>query len=105
MVDIEAEFRKAFGPTTACNEPASDRPLTVDDLRKMMKDLPPPPPEVRVSKYVPAMGPAKPSAMPITDDMRQMVDDLGQQVGPIAWKLSTGSGDVFFINPVNMKNP
>ena len=103
MIDIDAEFRKAFGPVTTCNKQEPDKPLTMDILREVMRSMPPPPPGVRLSKYVPALGSVKPTSSPLTDDMRQMVEDIGEQLGPIAWKLKTDFGEMIVINPVNVK--
>jgi hypothetical protein len=103
VIDIDAEFRKAFGPTTACNEPVSEKPLTMEILREVMRSMPPLPPDIRLSEHVPALGLLRPSASPLTDDMRQMVEDMGEQLGLTAWNLKTDLGDVIFINPVNLK--
>ena len=103
MIDIDAEFRKVFGPTTTCNEPEPEKRLTMEALRECLSSIPPMPPlDVRLSEHVPALGTLRASADPLTDDMRQMVEDIGEQLGPIAYKIKTDFGDLIFINPINL---
>lgn len=65
-----------------------DPTLTLDkflaDIKRALAEIGPPPPEVRISPYATAL----PSAEPRTDDMRQMVDRLGQARVPAAFRLS-----------------
>ena len=103
MIDIDAEFRAAMGIATTANRPVDDEPLTIEKLQEAMRKLGPPPPEIRLSKHVPVTGTARPSSQPITDDMRAMVDDIGPQRVPIAWRLNSQFGEVVLINPANLK--
>jgi hypothetical protein len=102
VIDIEAEFRKTMFEGTASNA-GPDKPLTLEVLREAMRSLGPPPPQVKLSGHAPALGRLKPTATPMSDDMRQMVDDIGEQLSPVAWILKADTGDVIFINPVNVK--
>lgn len=84
----------------------SDKPFTLDMLleaKRKIDSLGPLPPEVRFSKYAPALGSSKPKSEAKTDDMRQMVEDLGPQLVPIAWRLSSQFGNFVVVNPVNLK--
>ena len=74
-------------------------------LRDVARKIGPPIPQVKLSKHVPALGTVRPMASPSTDDMRKMVSDIGEQLGPVAWCIKTDFGDVVFINPVNVKEP
>lgn len=103
MIDIDAEFRKAMGVSTANSEPEKETILTLDMLRDAMRKLPPAPPQVKLSKHVPALGTLRPKAAPRTDDMRTMCDDIGPQKVPVGWCLKTQFGDMLVINPVNVK--
>jgi len=113
MIDIDAEFRKAFGLQSSTANTEETTTISAEDLLADMKriqaKLGPPPPRVQVSKHAPVFVDAKPSAEPRTDDMRAMCDDLGQQKVPGALFLDTsflplGGGTVLFINPVNIKD-
>lgn len=105
MIDIDAEFRKIMYGSTTANKPSeSDKTLTLDMLRDAARNIGLPIPQVKLSKHVPALGSVHPKSMPSTDDMRKMVSDIGEQLGPVAWVLKTDDRDVVFINPVNAKD-
>lgn len=92
--------------TQTSSKPTSDKPFTLEDLldaKRKLDALGPPPPEVRFSKHVPVFGDAKPSATAHTDDMREMVDSLGPQKVPMAFRLRSQFGDMLVVNPVNVK--
>lgn len=103
MIDIDAEFRRAMGVSTANVEPETETVLTLDMLHDAMRNLPPAPPKVRLSRYVPALGSLRPQADPHTDDMRSMCEDIGPQKVPVGWHLKSQFGDMVVINPVNLK--
>lgn len=95
--------------TQTSSKPTSDKPFTLDDLldaKHKLDALGPPPPEVRFSKHAPVFGDAKPSATAHTDDMREMVEmveSLGPQKVPMAFRLRSQFGDMLVVNPVNVK--
>lgn len=103
MIDIDAEFRKAIYGTTTANAASSDEPLTIEKLHEAMQKLGPPPPHAHLSKYAPALGDARPTSVPQTGDMQQMMDDIGPQRVPVAYRLSSQFGDMVVINPVNVR--
>jgi len=108
MIDIDAEFRKAMGMSgyTSSAETEADKPLTLDILKEAKRKLDalgPPPPQVKLSKHVPALGDAKPSSQPLSDDMRAMCDHIGPQKIPVAWRLKSEFGDMVLISPLNVK--
>ncbi len=106
MIDIDAEFRKAMGIHTTANASSDDKPLTLDmlrDAKQKLDALGPPPPQVRMSRHVPVLGEANPSCEALTDDMRQMVEDIGPQSVPVAWRLTSDFGDMLLVNPANLK--
>lgn len=100
---IDAEFRKAMGVSTCNVKPEKETVFTMDMLRKAAKDLRPPPPQLRLSKHVPALGELRPKASPHTDDMRHMCEDIGPQKVPVGWQVKFQFGDLVVINPVNLK--
>lgn len=78
-------------------------PLSIEkllaDVRRLRAELGPPPPEVRISRYATAL----PSAKPYTYDMKEMVERLGQQRVPAAFRIrgaALGLGaDIIVMHP------
>lgn len=77
--------------------------LTLETLlaavRRIEEELGPPPPEVRFSRHATGL----PTGEPHTDDMRQMVERIGQQRVPAAYSFRDGKREVIFIHPDLMK--
>lgn len=108
MIDIDAEFRKAMGysTSTASATDPTDKPLTLEMLREVKRKIDamgPPPVPVKTSRHVPALGSVKTKSQPISDDMRQMVEDIGPQKVPVAYVMETPFGNMAVTNPANLK--
>lgn len=101
---FEAHTREMLYGATTASEPQDEEPFTIEKLKQVMRDIGRPPPEVRLSKHVPAMGAMRGKASPVTDDMRQMVEDMGEQRGPVAWTFKYEDREMVFINPINLGN-
>lgn len=94
-----------FGLTNA--EIAADQEretvLTLDKLRAVQRALKPAV-RVRASPLLPVFRKCKPVATPSTDDMRQMLEDIGPQKEPFAVVFDTPDGPTLVTNPANLKD-
>ena len=88
--------------TTNSIEPEKPLPTSEDMIaliRKAIREIGPPPPVMRYSKYATAL----PAGNPQTDDMKAMVDRLGQQRVPAAFRINDGVVDMVVVYPDLMK--
>ncbi|MEL6239437.1 MAG: hypothetical protein AAFQ90_12715 [Pseudomonadota bacterium] len=69
------------------------------EMQRIRAALGPPPPQVRLSKHIPPLIAARPSAQPRTGDMQTMVDNIGPQLVPGGYRI----GDMVFVNPIHFK--
>lgn len=87
---------------------AEDKPLTLESLLEKLAEvkakLGPPPPRLMPSRHAPALGAVPPKSAPRTDDMRQMIDDIGPQKVPIAYEMRTEFGPLIVFNPIHLKD-
>lgn len=77
--------------------------LTLDLLReakRKLDEIGPAPLPIRVSEHATAL----PSGKPRTDDMRQMVERLGRQRVPAAFRVNSLFGGCIVVHPDLMKN-
>ena len=98
---IDDMMMRQFSATSAVD--ADQKLPTAEDIiatmRKALRDIGPPPPKTQYSRAATRL----PSGMPQTDDMKEMVDRLGKQRIPAAYRINTGSLDVVVIHPDMMK--
>lgn len=90
--------------SSTVTEPSSEGKSATDvlaEIRAAMKALPPAPPKLHFSRHATAM----PTAQPFTDDMRQLVDQLGRQRIPAAFKFIDKQGiENIIVHPDLLRN-
>ena len=100
--ELDRSFMRAVGFTTSNAEPQP--PLTAKILemkiRDIMRDLGPPPAKVLMSEHATAL----PSQKPRTLDMQLLVERVGQQRVPAAFKMHGSDGDLVVVHPDFVKH-